>query len=42
MQEWYNESDPEVKKQVEEFRLQYKEGLVEGDDDEDPNFVLQK
>jgi|BogFormECP03_OM3_1039632.scaffolds.fasta_scaffold02960_2 hypothetical protein len=42
MQEWYNESDPEVKKQVEEFRLQYKEGLVEGDDDEDPNLVLQK
>jgi hypothetical protein len=40
MQEWYDESDPEVKKQVEEFRLQYKEGL--GDDVEDPNSVLQK
>jgi hypothetical protein len=43
MQEWYSESDPEAKKQVEEFRLQYKEGLLEGDDDNDnPNIVLQK
>ena len=42
MQEWYNESDPEVKNQVEEFQLQYKEGLVKGDDGEDPNLVLQK
>jgi hypothetical protein len=40
MQEWYDKSDPEVKKQVEEFRLQYKQGL--GDDVEDPNSVLQK
>src|ERR1700678_1140612 len=42
MQEWYGESEPEVKKQVDEFRLQYKEGLLEEDDDKNPNLVLQK
>jgi hypothetical protein len=42
MQEWYDESDPKAKKQVEEFRLQCKEGSLEGDDDENPNSVLQK
>ena len=39
MQEWYEESDTDVKKQVEGFWVQCKE---EGDDDEDPNSVLQK
>jgi hypothetical protein len=42
MQEWYDESAPEAKRQVEDFRLQCKEGLVEGDEDENPNLVLQK
>ena len=42
MQEWYDESDSEVKKQVEEFRLQCKEGLQEDGDDENPNLILQK
>ena len=42
MQQWYDESDPETKKQVEVFRLQYKEGLVEGEDDNDPNLILQR
>lgn len=42
MQDWYDESDSETKKQVEEFRLKYKEGSVEGDDDKNPNHLLQK
>ena len=39
MQEWYEESDSNIRKQVEEFRVQCKE---EGDNDENPNLVLQK
>ena len=39
MQEWYEESDSDIRKQVEEFRVQCKE---EGDYDENPNLVLQK
>jgi hypothetical protein len=39
MQEWYEESDSEAKVKVEEFRVQSKE---EGDDDEGPNFSMQK
>lgn len=39
MQEWYDESNSEAKEKVEEFRLQCKD---EGDDNEDPNFSLQK
>ena len=38
MQEWYEELDPDVRKQVEEFRVQCKE---EGDDDENPNLILK-
>ena len=37
MQVWYDESSPDVKKQVEEYRQHCKEGVVSGDDD-----VLQK
>lgn len=42
MQDWYEESDSEVKEQVEEFRQKYKEGSVEVDDDEHPNVLLQR
>jgi hypothetical protein len=42
MQEWYDESESEAKEQVEEFRSKYKEGSVEGDDDENPNVLLQR
>jgi hypothetical protein len=42
MQEWYEESDSGTKEQVEEFRLKFKEGPVEGDEDENPNSYWQK
>lgn len=43
MQEWYEESDSKAKKQVAEYRVHYKEGtIVDGDEDDDPNLVLQK
>jgi len=42
MQDWYGESDPEVKEQVEVFRQQHREGLVEGDEGDDTNRLLQK
>ena len=42
MQEWYDESESDAKEQVEEFRSKYKEGSVEGDDDENPNVLLQR
>jgi hypothetical protein len=42
MQEWYEESDSKAKKEVAEYRVQYKEGFVDGDSGDDPNLVLQK
>ena len=36
------ESNSRAKDQVEEFRLKYKEGLLEGDDDANQNLLLQK
>lgn len=42
MQDWYGESSSESKEKVEEFRLKYKEGSVEEDDDDHPNVLMQK
>lgn len=43
MQEWYEETDAEVKKQVEAFRQQRKDELVdEGDESDNTNRLLQK
>ena len=42
MQEWYDELDPKGKKQVAEYQVQYKEGLVDADEDDDPNLDFQK
>lgn len=41
MQEWYEEADIE-KKEVEEFRQKFKDDLLEGGDDDDPNRLFQE
>jgi hypothetical protein len=42
MQTWYEESTPEVKEQVEEYRQKCKDGLAEADEDDDPNQEFQQ
>lgn len=42
IQEWYEEVDTNIKEQVEKFWQQYKDGLIEGDEDDDLNHLLQK
>ena len=42
MQVWYEESSPEVKAQVEEYRQQYKDGLTESNGNNRQNHEFQQ
>lgn len=42
MKAWYDEADTEKKKQVDEYRQKYRDDLLEGGDDSDPNRLFQE